>query len=347
MGMLSKREIKRMCDKEYWEGAIRESNNYGKFEIVKYVNSRVVRVRFIDTGYEKLTTLLYVNTGSVKDDIRDKLHYEGKVYSSNSYGDFEIIDYKEYNDILVRFLLTGYERRTTVFLAKKGAVKDPTYFLKEHEGVIYDSVNYGKFEVIGGKNTHKVEIRFIATGYISVVKLTDILRGKVRDYLVPVLYGRGVIGSPHVSQGKAYKVWLDMLKRCYCSKYQAKNKTYIGCEVAEEWWDLREFTKWFEIHYEEGKYLDKDIKVKGNKIYGSDTCLFVTPSENSEEAVSKYFLFLNPEGEEVLIYNLRKFCRENGIKDPYMYRLVCGKSKSHLGWKFIKRLDRGEVNDHV
>ncbi len=89
------------------------------------------------------------------------------------------------------------------------------------------------------------------------------------------------------------------------------------------------------------------IKVKGNKIYSKDTCLFVTPQENSEEAVSKHYLFRDPEGKEVVIYNLRKFCRDNGIKDSNMYMLVCGKRKSYLGWKFIKRLERGEVNDNV
>lgn len=348
MAMLNKKQIKRMCDKEYWEGAIRESNNYGKFEVVEYIDSKNVRVRFLDTGYEKVTPIAYVKEGAIKDSIRDKLHYEGRRYSSKSYGDFEIIEYKEYNDILVRFLLTGYEKRTTVFMAEKGAVKDPTYFLKEHEDVIYESVNYGKFEVIGGKNTHKVEIRFIDTGYISVVKLTDVLRGKVRDYLVPSMYNRGVLGSSNIENIKAYKVWRDMLKRCYCSKYHSKYKTYLDCEVSEDWWDLREFTKWFEINYIEGTYLDKDIKVKGNKIYSKDTCLFVTPQENSEEAVSKRYLFKDPEGEEVVIYNLRKFCRDNGIKDSNMYMLVYGKRKNYLGWKFIKRLERGgDIDDNV
>ncbi len=340
--MLSKRDITLLNKKKTYEDTVWESNQYGKFKIVEYKDCKNVLIRFLATGFEKIVHLTYIKTGAVKDDIRDKIHYEGRKYSSRSYGDFEIVEYKEYNDILVRFLLTGYEKRTTIFLAEKGAVKDPTYFLKEHEGVVYNSVNYGKFEVIGGKNTHKVEIRFIDTGYTSVVKLTDVLRGKVRDYLAPSMYNRGVLGSRDIENIKAYKVWRDMLKRCYCSKYHSKNKTYLDCEVSEDWWDLREFTKWFDINYIEGTYLDKDIKVKGNKVYSKDTCLFVTPQENSEEAVSKHYKFVNPKGDVVELFNLSKFCRDNNLSLSCMYRVKDGIRPQYKGWTKYK-----EENDNA
>lgn len=46
----------------------------------------------------------------------------------------------------------------------------------------------------------------------------------------------------------------------------------------EEWKLFSEFRKWFDNHYIEGWSLDKDILVKGNKVYGPKTCCFV-PNE--------------------------------------------------------------------
>lgn len=80
---------------------------------------------------------------------------------------------------------------------------------------------------------------------------------------------------------KKYKVWYDMLMRCYSKKYQNKNPTYIGCIVDNKWLNYQVFAEWFEDNYIEGYELDKDILVKGNKIYSPKTCCFVPHSINS------------------------------------------------------------------
>lgn len=73
-----------------------------------------------------------------------------------------------------------------------------------------------------------------------------------------------------------YKKWTDMLKRCYCEKYQKLQKTYIGCSVCDEWLYFTNFRNWMITQDWEGKQLDKDVLVQGNKIYGPDTCIFVS-----------------------------------------------------------------------
>lgn len=72
-----------------------------------------------------------------------------------------------------------------------------------------------------------------------------------------------------------------MIKRCYSPKYQSGNMTYDGCSVCKEWLTFSNFKRWMEAQDWQGKELDKDILVKGNKIYSPETCVFVSGNVNS------------------------------------------------------------------
>lgn len=78
---------------------------------------------------------------------------------------------------------------------------------------------------------------------------------------------------------KIYEIWRDMLRRCYDEKRLKKYPTYRGCEVCEEWHNFQNFAQWYEENYYEIEgqkmCLDKDILIKGNKIYSPQTCMFV------------------------------------------------------------------------
>lgn len=78
----------------------------------------------------------------------------------------------------------------------------------------------------------------------------------------------------------AYRKWTSMLQRCYSSKCHAINPTYIGCSVCNEWLTFSNFALWFGSNNVEGWHLDKDIKIKKNKIYSPNSCLFVPQSIN-------------------------------------------------------------------
>jgi len=78
----------------------------------------------------------------------------------------------------------------------------------------------------------------------------------------------------------AYRAWCNMLKRCYSEKSLIINPTYTDCTVDRQWLYFSEFEKWHSANYKEGYHLDKDIKVKGNKIYSRDSCLYVKQSVN-------------------------------------------------------------------
>jgi hypothetical protein len=77
-----------------------------------------------------------------------------------------------------------------------------------------------------------------------------------------------------------YTVWCNMLHRCYYEPYSIRYPTYKGCSVCEEWIHFSNFKSWMETQDFEGKELDKDILVEGNKIYSAETCRFVTKQLN-------------------------------------------------------------------
>lgn len=78
-----------------------------------------------------------------------------------------------------------------------------------------------------------------------------------------------------------YRVWKDMLKRCYSEKYQQQQPAYAGCTVSKEWLTFSSFKTWMGDQNWEGNHLDKDLLFEGNKVYSADTCVFVSPMANT------------------------------------------------------------------
>ena len=155
----------------------------------------------------------------------------------------------------------------------------------EYEGKIYPSNNYGDVEIVEYINSSKVKIRFINTNHIKEEYLSSVRLGCVRDDSIPTTCGVGFIDIEGASIGrkmtKEYKLWNGMINRCYNEKELSRNPTYKGCHVSEEWMCLSNFKEWCnrQIGFDqEGFQLDKDILVKGNKVYSEDTCCFV-PAE--------------------------------------------------------------------
>jgi len=78
-----------------------------------------------------------------------------------------------------------------------------------------------------------------------------------------------------------YDAWKSMLERCYGHKFQSKNPTYIGCEVVPEWLSFMTFRAWMIEQDWQGRQLDKDLLIPGNKVYGPSTCVFISSGVNN------------------------------------------------------------------
>jgi len=93
-------------------------------------------------------------------------------------------------------------------------------------------------------------------------------------------------GVSHKSLGHttAYTAWYNMKKRCTNKQYRDEHQTYIGVSASSEFKDFTKFHDWW--HKQVGHdmsdiQLDKDLLIKGNKIYSQETCLLVPKFVNN------------------------------------------------------------------
>ena len=133
-------------------------------------------------------------------------------------------------------------------------------------------------------NALDITVQFKTTGEVVKTTYNHFVRGEIKSHFTPTVYGVGVKGiEPTVDEnGKmidSYKCWCHMLERCYSSKYQKKYPTYKGCYVCNDWLYYPNFKNWYDNNYYEinnkTSQMDKDILIKGNKVYSPNTCIFV------------------------------------------------------------------------
>ena len=157
----------------------------------------------------------------------------------------------------------------------------------KYEGKLFPTKQSGNLEVLEYVSATEVTVRFIETGYTTKCRLANIISGQIKDRLKPSVYGVGIVGEKYPlengKQSKEYSVWVRMLDRCYSNTNDTR-KTYEGCEVTSSFRYFPFFKEWCHNQVgfgEKGFALDKDILVKGNKIYSEDTCCFVPQEINS------------------------------------------------------------------
>ncbi len=112
---------------------------------------------------------------------------------------------------------------------------------------------------------------------------------------------------------KKRTTWEAMLNRCYDKRMEEINPSYNDCFVSEEFQNRSLFFKWFDENYyeiyDETMCLDKDILIKGNKIYSSDACIFVP------ERINMLFVKGNRKNKDLPI-GVRRVINKN-IGDRY------------------------------
>ena len=118
------------------------------------------------------------------------------------------------------------------------------------------------------------------------------LKGEVFNPYFKSVYGVGYKGvTNYTGSQREYTLWHGMMGRCYSEKIQAKNPTYVGCQVCERWHCFANFVedlpliKGYDLwknNPSQRVSLDKDV-LGNSKIYSLETCCFITIEDNSRE----------------------------------------------------------------
>lgn len=201
------------------------------------------------------------------------------------------------------------------------------------EGKIFTNSYGTKFKVIKYIDHYKVKVKFMDSyGYEYIANKNSVLKGSVRNPYDKTVFGITCIGNTKTvipnarklglknskSQKISYSKWVSMLERCYIKV----PPTYKDCTVCEQWFCYENFESWFDENYYSipgcRMDLDKDILVKGNKVYSPETCVIV-PSEIN-------VLFIRGESKRNLSLGV-VFTENKKRYESYVYRYVNGVHK--------------------
>ena len=159
---------------------------------------------------------------------------------------------------------------------------------KDRVGEVHTTKEGYVVEIISCTHNSCCAIRFLYNDFIKYnVDFADIKRGEIKNPYHASVFSIGYIGEGEYKTKENYKMtgcyrkWMGILKRAYGS-----TKYYEYVTVDERWHNFQNFAKWYEENWkpeymDKTWHLDKDILIKGNKVYSPDTCCFVPVEINS------------------------------------------------------------------
>ena len=118
-------------------------------------------------------------------------------------------------------------------------------------------------------------------------------KGLVKNPYIPSVYNIGIKGNKYPSKinqkyTEEYRKWQNMLSRCYDKRFK-ESYAYKDVTCCEEWLLYENFYEWLHSQENYNQWissndrwsLDKDILVKGNKIYSPNVCSLVPEKVNN------------------------------------------------------------------
>ena len=159
----------------------------------------------------------------------------------------------------------------------------------EYEGSVFKTKNYGDVVVLDYYNARDVTIKFLNTGNVRKTGTSELKKGEIRDNEAFPVYIVGIMDVPNEARRnvpipKEYSIWNGVRQRCYNENIRHLNPSYQEAEMSENFKRYSYFKEWChnQIGFDQdGWQLDKDILIKGNKLYSEATCCFVPPEINT------------------------------------------------------------------
>ena len=272
-----------------------------EFEVIEKLDRGKNRIRFIETGY----TIRASNTSIVKGRPIDRMVQKcpievGQIHDNNQDLLYEIISRTgkpdEWN---IKFLESGFERTAKAPSIFAGEVLDTSVTRPQVRtgDIFYNNLGY-KFEVLERTGSSSFHIKFDSGYEVIYADTRNIIRGSIKDYLSPSVYGVGILGysEPTINNKMEYKIWSHMLERCYdtkCHHYFMYGEVHVT--VCERWLrfdyfleDLPKLHGYDKKLLDQGKiHLDKDYKQFNLgygecKVYSPSTCIFLPQKLNCQ-----------------------------------------------------------------
>lgn len=198
----------------------------------------------------------------------------------------EIINYRKASDIDIIFEDNTIVKNKSYYCFIDGKISNPNYISNRlGEIVFYNNCNQN-CKIIKYRGATNIDIQFEDGTIIKNVGYSNFKKQSYRNPNCPIInskygysIGQGKYNSiENVDIMASYK---GMFERCCDEKALKKHPTYLGCRICEDWSNFQVFAKWFNDNKwtnEEKLYVDKDILIKGNKLYSPNTCILV-PSQ--------------------------------------------------------------------
>ena len=150
-----------------------------------------------------------------------------------------------------------------------------------------------EYEIVGyiEGNPRLRQIKFLKSGYVTIVNNFNIKDGSATDYTQVTVCGVGVTGFKNASKHMLYYRWSNMLGRCYSEKH-SNYKSYgaKGCYVEDYLLNFKNYVEFVEglenfdllKNNPEKYHIDKDMKCKNDKCYSRETLSIITKEKNIE-----------------------------------------------------------------
>lgn len=216
----------------------------------------------------------------------------------------------------------------------------------------------GKFKIIGRSNKKDSQgfrgyyLCKFEDGTVIIAHTSSIKYGSIKNPNQPNVYGVGFIGQGLYSlkeYNREYALWKSLMQRCYDLKFHKDHPTYKECTVDKRWHNFQNFCKdikmvenynlW--LDRKNRMQLDKDIKIKDNKVYSKNFCKFVTNKENNQlcnkNQPTTGFIYIATrisDGYTEEFEVQKNFAIKYNLHLSNLNRCIKGAGKTHKGWKF-------------
>ena len=261
------------------EGLIFTTNEGYKVVVIEYYSCSNITIQFEDETIMHKVNLNNLKNGKVKKPV----NRVGEVHITNEGENTTITEYFNSKNCTIIFDDGIIYKNINYTSLKNGSIRKNKCRL----GRVYKSKRGYTAKIIDYIDSYNCTIQFEDGLILENINFDALRKGSFINPYHPSVYGVGYLGigkyasSVDSKRTFEYNVWTGVLERCY-SLYQAdKFPTYKGCSISKGWECFQNFAKWFEENWKphmKGWHLDKDILIKGNKIYSPETCCFV-PSE--------------------------------------------------------------------